>query len=45
VLENVALRTAEQLADPIVKPTGFYPDENGEAIVLDWQGKLYRITE
>ncbi|MDF1862454.1 MAG: PQQ-dependent sugar dehydrogenase [Verrucomicrobiales bacterium] len=45
VSENVPLRTPEQVAEGMVKPTGFYPDENGEAIVIDWQGKLYRITE
>lgn len=45
VSENIALRTPEQVAEGLIKPTGIYPDENGEAIILDWQGKLYRITE
>ena len=45
VSENIALRTPEQVAEGLIKPTGIYPDENGEAIILGWQGKLYRITE
>lgn len=45
VSENIALRTPEQVAEGLIKPTGIYPDENGEAIILDWQGKLYRITD
>lgn len=45
VTQNVPLRTPEQVAEGMIKPTGFYPDENGEAIVLGWQGKIFRITE
>lgn len=45
VTENLALRSPEEVASTVIKPTGFYPDENGEAIVLDWQGKLFRITQ
>ena len=30
--------------NPTVQPTGFYPDENGEALVLDWRGAIFRIV-
>lgn len=28
---------------PVAKPTGYYPDENGEPIVLGWLGKMFRV--
>lgn len=43
VTSNVPLRTPEDIAENMIKPTAFSADENGEAIVLDWQGKLWRI--
>ncbi|MEM7602818.1 MAG: PQQ-dependent sugar dehydrogenase, partial [Verrucomicrobiota bacterium] len=37
----------EKPVDPgqiLLQPTGFYPDENGEAIALCWRGNLFRIV-
>ncbi|NNE90589.1 MAG: glucose sorbosone dehydrogenase [Verrucomicrobiales bacterium] len=31
-------------AKPNVQPTGIYPDENGEVIVLGWNGRIFRIV-
>ena len=31
-------------ANPVSQPTGFFPDENGEALVLDWRGAMHRIV-
>ena len=31
-------------ANPVSQPTGFFPDENGEAIVLDWRGAMHRLV-
>ncbi len=31
-------------ANPTVQATGFYPDENGEALVLDWRGAIFRVV-
>ncbi len=31
-------------ATPTTQPTGFFPDENGEALVLDWRGAIHRIV-
>jgi len=45
VVCNRPLRTDEAVAENIIKPTSFWPDENGEVIVTDWEGKLYRIGE
>lgn len=45
VVQNQELRTPEQVAELMIKPTGFYPDESGAPIVLDWQGKIYRIVQ
>jgi hypothetical protein len=42
---NLPLRTDESVAELLIKPSSFWPDENGEVIVTDWQGKLYRIVE
>jgi glucose/arabinose dehydrogenase len=41
---NHVLHKAPNPVEPIVQPTGIYPDENGEAIVLDWRGKVFRIV-
>ncbi len=44
VVSNDQFEKPADLANPTVQPTGFYPDENGEAIVLGWRGKLFRIV-
>ena len=31
-------------ANPTVQPTGIYPDENGEALFLDWRGAIFRMV-
>ena len=31
-------------ANPTVQPTGIYPDENGEALYLDWRGAIFRLV-
>ncbi|MCB1230105.1 MAG: PQQ-dependent sugar dehydrogenase [Verrucomicrobiae bacterium] len=40
---NHVLHKPENLAEPVVQPTGIYPDENGEVIVLGWRGKAFRL--
>jgi glucose/arabinose dehydrogenase len=32
------------LANPTTQPTGFFPDDRGEALVLDWRGAIHRIV-
>ncbi|MDF1737600.1 MAG: PQQ-dependent sugar dehydrogenase [Verrucomicrobiales bacterium] len=41
---NYHIEKPADLSAPTVQPTGFYPDENGEAIVLGWKGNIFRIT-
>ena len=41
---NHVLHKADNPAEPVVQPTGFYPDENGEVIVLGWRGKIFRLA-
>lgn len=41
---NHVLHKPENPAEPVVQPTGIYPDENGEVIVLGWRGKIFRLT-
>lgn len=41
---NHVLHKPANPAEPIVQPTGIYPDENGEVIVLGWRGKIFRLT-
>ena len=43
VKANHVLHKDENPAEPLVQPSGFYPDENGEVIVLGWRGKMFRI--
>ncbi len=43
VTANHQLYKPEDPRNPLVQPTGFYPDENGEAIVLGWKGEAFRI--
>ncbi len=40
---NVVLHKPKDPKDPTVQPAGFYPDENGEVIILGWRGKMFRI--
>ena len=44
VVANHVLERAADPANPTAQPTGFYPDENGEPIVLDWRGAIFRIV-
>ena len=44
VKSNQVIHKAPNPAEPVVQPTGIYPDEKGEAIVLDWRGKLFRLA-
>lgn len=41
---NHVLHKPENPAEPVVQPTGIYPDEKGEVIVLGWRGKIFRLT-
>jgi len=31
-------------ANPTVQPTGIFPDEDGEALYLDWRGGIFRLV-
>ena len=45
--KTVANHVVEKPADPAnptVQPTGIYPDENGEALYLDWRGAIFRLV-
>lgn len=45
--KSVANHVVEKPADPAnptVQPTGIYPDENGEALYLDWRGAIFRLV-
>lgn len=42
-VENHVIHTPSGDTKPEA-PTGFYPDENGEPIVLDWHGRVYRMV-
>ncbi len=43
-VENRVIHTPPSVAEPVVQPTAFCPDENGEPIVLGWRGKMFRMT-
>ncbi|MEM1442195.1 MAG: PQQ-dependent sugar dehydrogenase [Verrucomicrobiota bacterium] len=45
VVANHHIEKPADLKNPTVQPTGFYPDENGEALVLDWRGGIFRIVK
>ncbi len=45
VTSVVPVEQPTNVAEPRVQPTGIYPDEQGEPIVLDWKGKVFRITK
>lgn len=44
VVANHVLEKPADPANPTVQPTGIYPDENGEAIFLDWRGGIFRLV-
>ncbi|MAB77665.1 MAG: glucose sorbosone dehydrogenase [Verrucomicrobiales bacterium] len=44
VTANYHLDKPEDLKNPTVQPTGFYPDADGEPLVLDWRGAIFRIV-
>ncbi len=44
VVANHQIEKPTDLKNPTAQPTGIYPDENGEPIVLDWRGALFRIV-
>lgn len=41
---NHQIEKPEDVKNPTVQPTAFCPDENGEALVLGWRGKIFRIV-
>lgn len=41
---DVAVLEKPDPANPTAQPTAFCPDENGEALVLDWRGAIFRIV-
>lgn len=45
VVANHHFEKPVDLKNPTVQPTGFYPDEKGEALVLDWRGGIFRIVK
>lgn len=44
VVDNAWFEKPADVKDPTVQPTAFSPDENGEALVLGWRGKIFRIV-
>ncbi|MEM9281315.1 MAG: PQQ-dependent sugar dehydrogenase [Verrucomicrobiota bacterium] len=44
VVANHVIEKPTDLTNPTAQPTGIYPDENGEPIVLDWRGGMFRIV-
>lgn len=41
---NHQIEKPADLSKPTVQPTGFFPDEKGEPLVLDWRGAIFRIA-
>lgn len=41
---NHLIEKPADVANPTTQPTGFYPDEKGEVLVLDWRGAIHRIV-
>ncbi len=41
---NHVLHKPADISEPVAQPTAFYPDENGEPIVLCWKGKIFRMV-
>lgn len=44
VVANHVLDRPADPANPTAQPAGIYPDENGEALVLDWRGAIFRMV-
>lgn len=44
VVANHVIDKPADPANPTVQPTGIYPDENGEALFLDWRGAIFRLV-
>lgn len=44
VVANHVIDKPADPANPTVQPTGIYPDENGEALYLDWRGAILRLV-
>tara|TARA_R110000850_G_scaffold73969_5_gene162223 strand:- start:2635 stop:3840 length:1206 start_codon:yes stop_codon:yes gene_type:complete len=44
VTANHVIEKTADLKNPTVQPAGFYPDENGEPLVLGWKGSIFRIV-
>jgi len=44
VAANHVIDKPSDPANPTVQPTGIYPDENGEALFLDWRGAIFRLV-
>lgn len=44
VVANHVVDKPADPANPTVQPTGIFPDENGEALYLDWRGALFRLV-
>lgn len=44
VVANHVLEKPADPANPTVQPTGICPDENGEALYLDWRGAIFRLV-
>jgi len=41
---NHLIEKPADLANPTTQPTGFFPDREGEVLVLDWRGAIHRIV-
>ena len=44
VAANHVIDKPSDPANPTVQPTGIYPDENSEALFLDWRGAIFRLV-
>jgi len=44
VVANHVIDKPADPANPTVQPTGIFPDENGEAVYLDWRGAIFRLV-
>lgn len=44
VVANHVLEKPADPANPTAQATGIYPDENGEPLVLDWRGAIFRLV-
>lgn len=44
MVANHQIEKPADVKEPTVQPTAFCPDENGEALVLGWRGKIFRIV-